>query len=153
MAKVILSIRKRNLTFVTKEAECISRWESWRYMIWVLRDVRENPKKWKVYSSPNVSWISDTNNPYVARTVLGSFLRILMVANKLEFEDTVYVLKHNLQAELIHETGDRELNKLSNTRTKDSYDWNLDVLVKTKARKGSKSQLKLTERIQKNECE
>ena len=136
MAKVILSIRERDGNFVLREAECIFRWESWNYLAWVLRDVRDNKGKWKI--PRNTSWVSDTHNLYVSRTVLSDFLRILMVANKLEFEDTVYVLEKNLQAKLVRETRDKKLNKLAKVKIDDLYDWNLNILVKTQVSKDSK---------------
>ena len=68
------------------------KWESWRCLRNYLG--MDNLKKWKIYSLSNISWVSDT---------LGNFLRILMIVNELEFEDTVYMLKNNLQAKLVHE--------------------------------------------------
>ena len=118
MAKVILSIRERGGNFVLKEAECIFRWEAWRHMAWILRDVRENPGKWTVVEEWNPL---DSVRLIISRNFLKQFLKYQIYVTKLGFEDNVYLLTNSSSfigkdVKLVDSTDDEELNEFNHIK-------------------------------------
>ena len=117
MAKVILSIRERDGNFVLREAECIFRWESWKHLSWILRDVRDNEGKWMMVDK---SKFFNSVELTIPSNFLEGFLRYLIVVTKLDFEDNVYLLTNspsfNQEVKLVDLTNNEELNEFNSAK-------------------------------------